>query len=50
MWLIERGRIGPGVRALERDTDPLFRQAGLVLSATARLGTAGEAGSSRSPE
>lgn len=30
-WLIERRRIGPVIRALERATDPLFRQAGLVL-------------------
>ena len=30
-WLIERRRIGPVIRALERATDPLFRQAGVVL-------------------
>jgi hypothetical protein len=30
-WLIERRRIGPVIRALERATDPLFRRAGLVL-------------------
>ena len=30
-WLIERRRIGPLVRALRRDTDPLFRRAGLDL-------------------
>jgi hypothetical protein len=34
VWLIEQRRIGPVVRALERDTDfPLFRQAGLSLDA-----------------
>ena len=32
-WLIERRRIGPVIRALERTTDPLFRQAGLGLDA-----------------
>jgi hypothetical protein len=30
-WLIERRRIGPVIRALERSTDPLFRQAGMRL-------------------
>ncbi len=30
-WLIERRRIGPVIRALRRDTDPLFRRAGLDL-------------------
>jgi hypothetical protein len=30
-WLIERRRIGPVIRRLERCTDPLFRRAGLVL-------------------
>ncbi len=30
-WLIERRRIGPLVRKLERATDPLFRQAGISL-------------------
>jgi hypothetical protein len=30
-WLIERRRIGPVIRRLERCTDPLFRAAGLVL-------------------
>jgi hypothetical protein len=30
-WLIERRRIGPVLRALRRDTDPLFRQAGIDL-------------------
>jgi hypothetical protein len=30
-WLIERRRIGPVIRALERTTDPLFRQAGIHL-------------------
>jgi hypothetical protein len=29
--LIERRRIGPVIRALQRTTDPLFRRAGLVL-------------------
>jgi hypothetical protein len=33
VWLIERRRIGPVMRALECATDPLFRQAGLVLDA-----------------
>ena len=30
-WLIERRRIGPVIRTLERTVDPLFRAAGLVL-------------------
>jgi hypothetical protein len=30
-WLIERRRMGPLVRNLRRETDPLFRQAGLSL-------------------
>lgn len=30
-WLIERRRIGPVLRALRRETDPLFRRAGLDL-------------------
>jgi hypothetical protein len=30
-WLIERKRMGPLIRNLRRDTDPLFRQAGLDL-------------------
>ena len=30
-WLIERRRIGPLIRALRRETDPLFRRAGLSL-------------------
>ena len=30
-WLIERRRIGPVIRALERATDPLFRQVGMRL-------------------
>jgi hypothetical protein len=30
-WLIERRRIGPLVRNLRRDTDPLFRRAGTDL-------------------
>ena len=30
-WLIEPRRIGPVVRALRRETDPLFRRAGLSL-------------------
>ena len=29
-WLIERRRIGPVIRTLQRETDPLFRQAGLI--------------------
>ena len=27
-WLVERRRIGPMIKALERATEPLFRQAG----------------------
>jgi hypothetical protein len=30
-WLIERRRIGPLVRNLRRNTDPLFRRVGLDL-------------------
>jgi hypothetical protein len=30
-WLVQRRRIGPVIRALERATDPLFRRAGVVL-------------------
>jgi len=30
-WLVERRRIGPVIRTLERVTDPLFRRAGLTL-------------------
>jgi hypothetical protein len=30
-WLLERRRIGPVIRALRRQTDPLFRQAGMTL-------------------
>src|SRR3954466_7975084 len=30
-WLIERRRIGPVIRELERTVDPLFRQAGIRL-------------------
>jgi hypothetical protein len=30
-WLIEPRRIGPVIRALRRETDPLFRRAGLDL-------------------
>jgi hypothetical protein len=30
-WLVQRRRIGPLLRALERATDPLFRRAGLRL-------------------
>ena len=30
-WLIERRRIGPVIRTLERNVDPLFRVAGLTL-------------------
>jgi hypothetical protein len=33
VWLVERRRIGPVMRALERTTDPLFRYAGLSLDA-----------------
>jgi hypothetical protein len=31
VWLIERHRIGPVIRTLQRTTDPLFRRAGLNL-------------------
>jgi hypothetical protein len=31
-WLVERRRIGPVIRALQRATDPLFRWAGLELN------------------
>jgi hypothetical protein len=30
-WLVQRRRIGPVIRALERATDPLFRRQGIVL-------------------
>ena len=30
-WLVERRRLGPLLRALRRDTDPLFRRAGIDL-------------------
>jgi hypothetical protein len=30
-WLIERRRIGPVIRALQRQADPLFRHAGIDL-------------------
>ena len=30
-WLIELKRMGPLIRNLRRDTDPLFRQAGIDL-------------------
>jgi hypothetical protein len=30
-WLIERRRIGPLIRNLRRNTDPLFRRAGIDL-------------------
>jgi hypothetical protein len=30
-WLIEPRRIGPVIRTLLHDTDPLFRRAGLDL-------------------
>jgi hypothetical protein len=33
VWLIEQRRIGPVMWALERDTDPLFRHAGLPMDA-----------------
>ena len=35
-WLIERRRIGPLIRRLERVTDPLFRQAGINLDGEGR--------------
>jgi hypothetical protein len=31
-WLVTRHRIGPVIRALERETDPLFRQTGMSLN------------------
>jgi hypothetical protein len=30
-WLVERRRIGPVIRELERTVDPLFRHAGMRL-------------------
>ena len=30
-WLVTRHGSGPVIRALERETDPLFRQAGMSL-------------------
>jgi hypothetical protein len=30
-WLVQRRRIGPVIRALERATDPLFRRVGMPL-------------------
>jgi hypothetical protein len=30
-WLLERRRIGPVIRELERTVDPLFRRAGIHL-------------------
>jgi hypothetical protein len=30
-WLVERRRLGPVIRALQRATDPLFRHAGMSL-------------------
>jgi hypothetical protein len=30
-WMIERRRIGPVIRSLERSVDPLFRAAGMAL-------------------
>jgi hypothetical protein len=30
-WLIERRRIGPVIRELERSVDPLFRRVGMRL-------------------
>jgi hypothetical protein len=30
-WLIHRGRIGPLIRNLRRNTDPLFRRVGISL-------------------
>jgi hypothetical protein len=48
VWLIGRRRIGPVMRALERVTDPLFRQAGIDLDeltpVVAGGGGAGSAG------
>ena len=35
-WLIERRRIVPLIRRLERVTDPLFRQAGIDLDGEGR--------------
>jgi hypothetical protein len=31
-WLVEPRRIGPVIRELQRTTDPLFRQAGIVVT------------------
>jgi len=30
-WLVRRRRIGPVIRELEHNVDPLFRQAGMLL-------------------
>ena len=30
-WLVQRRRIGPVIRSLDRATDPLFRHAGIDL-------------------
>jgi hypothetical protein len=30
-WLVERRRIGPVIRGLERTVDPLFRRVGINL-------------------
>jgi len=34
-WLVRRRRLGPLVRKLRRETDPLFRQAGVDLDESA---------------
>jgi hypothetical protein len=34
-WLIERRRLGPLIRNLQRATDPLFRRAGIDLDGAA---------------
>ena len=31
-WLVERRRMGPLIRSLQRATDPLFRRAGIDLN------------------
>jgi hypothetical protein len=37
-WLVERRRIGPVIRELERSVDPLFRRLGIDLAAGAGRG------------
>ena len=35
-WLVMRRRVGPLIRALRHETDPLFRQAGIDLDGEGR--------------